>query len=194
MIKLNSHEQRELAFRAYEYQFTTGSSWAATARHFEMPERKLHRYKHKYPYEELKEQFTITKNLRTHQITIEKRLPEGIKQKADESLEVMSQLTYNSAIILHRWVENIVEIINEPDEEKVNAKGEKYIVKGIDKIQLRDIDRLIRISGSTSPFVLPQGTGLDETNKTQRTELISQFENARVLLEKKEKENGKHKD
>ena len=191
--RLNEEEQKELTFRACEYQYNEGVNWNETAKHFDLLPRTLHRYRHKFPWQELKEEFTITKDLRSRQITVEKRIPEGVKRQADENLVKMSQLSYNATVVLSTWVETLIDKINSKDQEKLNAKGEKYLVRGIDTIKPQDLDRLIRISKDTSTLIIPQGTTVDETNNTQRTELVSQFSEARRLLDQKEKRNGKKK-
>lgn len=171
---ITEEEKKELMFRAYEHQFEEKATWGDTAKHLKVTVRTLYRYKKKYPYKALREEFAVVKDFKRREITIERRLPEEVRAQADASLMLMSQITHNAALILNKWVDSKLEIIKKKPKDILTFENV-------------DLNRLERLLEKTAKFTTAQATGIDETEQSTRTELVSQFTEARKLLDQKNK-------
>jgi hypothetical protein len=143
----------EIVVEVLDWKFMNNASQNRTAQRFNIDRRTIKSWEEKYDLEELKAEYCVRKDIASKVTVIERRVPENVKEMADNTLINLHNISFDVSHVLRNWVEDIKELVAISDE------GPKVLKPW-------QIDRLIRIQQNLAPYTVPTATGLVEDTTT----------------------------
>lgn len=161
---------KEKIFEVLKWKHDNKANQLQCAAEFNLNRKTIANWCKDYNYEELKTEFYFSMEKNSTKMTIEKKLPEGIKDQANANLTRLSSITTDSLIILQKWVSHKLWYI------------EKY---GIENIKPYEIDKILKTIRDAAPYTIPAATDIDDESISLLESVRNKLAESRMQLEDK---------
>lgn len=161
---------KEKIFEVLNWQKENNKNQLQTAEHFNLNRKTVSAWTKDYSYDELVSEFDIKMKAGTKQYTIEKKIPEGLKDQANDNLMRLSYITTGSLQMLSEWVD---------------CKIKQVSKQGAESLKAYELDRMLRIVRDSSPYVMPAATDIEEDSVTLLQRVRNKLAESRESLERK---------
>jgi len=161
---------KEKIFEVLKWKHDNKKTQLECAAEFKLNRKTVSNWCRDYNYEEMKSEFNFSYQQNSNKITVEKKLPDGIKDQANANLSRLSGITSTSLILLQKWVEHKLWYI------------EKY---GIEKLKPFEVDKLNRIIRDASQYTIPSATDIEDEGISLVESVRNKLAQSRMELEER---------
>ena len=161
---------KEKIFEVLKWKHDNKRTQLECAAEFNLNRKTVANWCRDYSFEELKTEFNFSYEKNSSKVTIEKKLPEGIKDQANANLTRLSSITTDSLSILHKWIAHKLWYI------------EKY---GVDKLKPHELDKILKTIKDAAPYTIPAATDIDDESVSLLESVRKNLAQSRMELEEK---------
>jgi hypothetical protein len=166
---IKSRDEAVQAIEIIRWVNDNKATYMDAQKHFGVDRRKVSTWINSIDVDVLSAEFGIDQPVKMANANIEKKLvPESVIEKAERCLENLTTLTEMSSLTLIRWVQSVIDRMNDP-----NGKV----------LSVYELDRLIKILSETAKYTLPStDMTVKETTSLLYSETRSKLEEAKMML------------